>query len=151
MAHDGRHLNASPAALARGYERIWVALLEHPWRSLAVVPATAGLSASTLARGVAQVGSDYKGEAIRFVPAEGARLGGSRKLLDSLGSGAPFSCVISTDSPSESEAALLLARNVDGVLLVVPLERARLRDVRHLVELIGRARVLGAVSVSARG
>jgi hypothetical protein len=151
MTHDGRHLTASPASVARGYERIWVALLDHPWRSLALVPATIGVSTNALARNVAQVGSDYQGQAVRFVPAEGLRLGGSRKLLESLGIGAPFGCVISTDSPIESEAALLLARTVDAVLLVVPLERARVGEVRSLIERIGRTRVVGAVSVGARG
>jgi hypothetical protein len=150
MTHDGRHTIASPASVARGYERIWVALLDHPWRSLALVPAATGVSTNALARNVAQVGSEYQGQAVRFVPAEGLRLGGSRKLLESLG-GAPFGCVISTDLPSESEAALLLARTVDAVLLVVPLERARLGEVRSLIERIGRSRVVGAVSVEARG
>jgi hypothetical protein len=133
----------------RRYEHIWVALLERPWKSLAVVPATPGLHASAVARGVAQVGSDYLGTGVLFVSAEGARLGGSRKLLDSLVECAPFSTMISTDPPLESEAALLLARNVDAVLLLVPLGRARLGDVRQALEQIGRQRVLGAVSVAS--
>lgn len=135
-------------AALRRYEHIWVALLERLWNSLAVVPATPGLPASALARGVAQVGSDYRGTGVLFVSAEGARLGGSRKLLDSLVDCAPFSTLISTDPPLESEAALLLARNVDAVLLLVPLGKARLGDVKRAVEQIGRQRVLGAVSVA---
>lgn len=138
-----------PEGSLRRYEHIWVALLERSWKSLAVVPATHGLGAGALARGVAQVGSDHRGSGVLFVSAEGARLGGSRKLLDSLVECAPFSTVISTDPPLESEAALLLARNVDAVLLLVPLGRARLGDVRRAVEEIGRQRVIGAVSVAA--
>jgi hypothetical protein len=144
-----RQLDAKAESSLRRYEHIWVALLERPWRSLAVVPAAPGLAANGLARGVAQVGSDHRGTSVLFVSAEGARLGGSRKLLDSLAECAPFSTVISTDPPLESEAALLLARNVDAVLLVVPLGRARLGDVRRALEQIGRQRVLGAVSVAA--
>ena len=72
-----------------------------------------------------------------------------RKLLDSLAECAPYSTVISTDPPLDSEAALLLARNVDAVLLLVPLGRARLADVKNVVEQVGRQRVVGAVSVAA--
>jgi hypothetical protein len=131
------------------YERIWVTLLEREWRSLAVVPATDGGSASSVARGVARAGSQYLGQPVRLLSAETAQFGEGRRLLESLSEGGLHGTVISTASPTESETALLLVRNVDAVLLVVPLERTRVLELRRLGDEIGRDRIVGAVIAEA--
>lgn len=127
------------------YERLWVTLLERDWRSLAVVPATDGAAVSSVARGVARAGSQYCGQPVRLLNAETAQFGESRRLLESLSEGGLHGTVISTGSPAESETALLLVRNVDAVLLVVPLERTRVLELRRLGDEIGRDRIVGAV------
>jgi hypothetical protein len=132
------------------FERIWVALLEHPWNSLAVVPAVTGLAARGVAQGLARAGSDYLGQPLRVLNAEGARLGESRRLLESMAGGERHRTIISIDCPADSEAALLLARQTDGTLLLVPLGRAQLSEVRKLVDEIGRDRIVGAVAVEGR-
>jgi acetyl esterase/lipase len=100
---------------------------------------------------LARAGSDYLGEPLRLLSAEGARLGETRRLLESLSGDILHGTIISTDPPGHGEAALLLARHVDAVLLLIPLQRARMADVRRLVEQIGRDRVLGAVTVKKAG
>lgn len=146
-AADGSGNAAGTQDLA--YERIWVALLQRPWYSLAVVPSTSRVPARAAAHGIARAGSEYLGEPVRLFRTEGVRLGRGRRLLESLAGGALHGTVLSTDPPNQSEAALLLARNVDAVLLLVPLEQVRLAEVKELVERIGRDRIFGAVTVSA--
>lgn len=137
-----------PGAAARqAYERLWVAALQSRWRSLAIVPASPGVSTRTVAAALAVVGSEYRGQPVELVQAEGLQLGDCRVLLERLERVAePHALILSLDSPLDSQSALLVSRAVDAALLVVPLGATPFGAARQTIEAVGRARFLGAVT-----
>lgn len=137
-------------ALARAAEAIWVAAQRTPWSSLVLVPADRDQSTAALALAVAAAGSAQRGEPVEGLDLAGLSLAQSRPVADSLAEGGrPYRRVAAVDCPLASQTALLLASAAGSAVLVVAEGRTAMADARHLIELIGPRRFLGAVLLKA--
>lgn len=132
----------------RAFERLWVALLQSWWSSVVMVPARPGLSGLLVAQGLAAAGAEYRGEPVEVLNAVGAQLGQCRGLLDQVAAvKSDHALLLAIDCPLEQESALLLARAAQAAVLLVPVGSTRLDEGRRVVELVGRGRFLGAVTL----
>lgn len=135
-------------AVRRAAEAIWVASQKGaPWATLALVPAEPGLRTDALARAVADVGTEQRGEPVDFLDLRDVTLANSRSLVETLALAAAFRHVVALGCPTDNRAAELLATAAAAVVLVVEREATRLDAARRVVEAVGPDRFLGAVVV----
>jgi hypothetical protein len=135
-----------PEALRRAAEAVWVASQKGaPWATLAIVPAEPGLQTDALARAVAEVGSEQRGEPVEFLDLRDVTLANSRSLVETLALSAAFRHVVALGCPTDNRAAELLATSAAAVVLIVEREATRVTAARRVVEAVGPERFLGAV------
>lgn len=136
--------------LFRAAEAVWVAAQQASWASLVLIPAEPGLSVRALACAVAAAGSAQRGEPVEVVNAQDLPLAGSRPLAEKLAAPDPlFRRVVAVDCPLEVQAALLLARSAGAAVLVLVMDRTPVATARRVLELVGPARFVGAVTLDA--
>jgi hypothetical protein len=132
---------------------LWTLLTQREkWNSLVVVPAQPGASGLMAARAIVEVGSQYREKSIRLIDAEGLPPGaGSRLVRDMkahVEAGGMVVCCI--DSILSNPVGIEVALNAERALLCVPLGSTQFSAARHTLELIGKARFLGSVTLQQR-
>jgi hypothetical protein len=126
--------------------------LRGDWKSLAVVPAEPGLSAHPVADALVEASKLVKTTRARLIP--GADLESSRvsqvivEMVDHVHAGGLAIVVVDSILTRPSAIPLLMA--ADAVLLVVHLGSTRIDSAQRTVEIIGRDRFIGVVTVSPR-
>lgn len=126
-------------------QRIWLHLQSRPWRTLAMVPAEAGVSASHAARVLAAI-AGQNGEVLDLFDARGTELdhaaaevaaaaGGSRRVL------------VVTPAVDEDLTTIPLAQAADAVLLCVSIGSTSLRAAGDVTAAIGKDRFLASLSL----
>ena len=133
------------------WERLWFAALQSPWGSLAVIPATRGTSTAALARRLAEVAKVHRESEVHLLNAEGIRLADALWFVDGVNEHCAHGdrAILSLDSPLANNAAIPIARATDAVILVVTLGDTRFADAARTLDLVGRERFIGAVTVRA--
>ena len=141
-------LFAQPPAV---WEHLWFTLLQHPWSSLALVPAQKGLDTLAVARVLASVSQAYLdqlalvADATHILPAEvPARQRACRERAEAGGR-----VIVATSSPMERAACIPMARGADAVVLLVELGSTSLSEARRTLELLGPVRCLGAIALKS--
>lgn len=129
-------------------QRIWLHLESRAWRTLAVVPAEAGMPAAHAARVLAAIaaenGEDFELFDARstdhgLTPAEvTAAAGGTRRVL------------VVTRAIEEDLTTVPLARAADAALLCVSIGATPLRAAAEVIAAIGKERFLASLSLRAR-
>jgi hypothetical protein len=139
---------AEPVPKAQ-WQQIWFAALRRPCSSLVLVPAGPGAPVLFAAEALAAVGRLHGGRAVRLVDAEEAGLTDVADILNSLAAiaGREELAVVAAGCPFTQAAAIPIARAADAALLAVPLGVARFSGARRVVDLVGRERFIGAVTV----
>ncbi|WP_224363491.1 hypothetical protein [Hyalangium versicolor] len=132
---------------------LWTLLTQREkWNSLVVVPAQPGASGLMAARAIVEVGSQYRERPIRLIDAEGLPPGaGSRLVRDMkafIEQGGMVVCCI--DSVLTNPVGLEVALAAERALLCVPLGSTQFSAARSTLELIGKARFLGSVTLQQR-
>jgi hypothetical protein len=131
---------------------LWTLLTQREkWNSLVVVPAQPGASGLVAARAIAEVGSQYREKPIRLVDAEGLPPGAAARLVRDIKAhveqgGMVVTCI---DSVLSNPVGLEVALAAERALLCVPLAATQFSAARHTLELIGKARFLGSVTLQA--
>jgi hypothetical protein len=129
-------------------QRVWLHLQSRAWRTLAVVPAEAGMPAGHAAHVLAAIAAE-NGEAFDLFDARSTELdrapvevaaaaGGSRRVL------------VVTRAIEEDLATVPLARAADAVLLCVSIGSTSLRAVAEVMAAIGKERFLASLSLRTR-
>lgn len=137
--------------LRQAWERLWVASLQSPWTSLALVPAVPGVSVRGVAEALVRVGGEYRGQPVELVDAHGLRMSEARALGERVGAVRErHAFVVTLDCPLESQSALVVARAASAALLVVPVGPTPLAEARRTIETVGRPRFIGAVTFQPR-
>ena len=129
-------------------QRLWLHLQSRAWRTLAVVPAEAGMPAGHAARVLGAIAAengeafdlfDARSTELDCAPAEvAAAAGGSRRVL------------VVTRAIEEDVATVPLARAADAVLLCVSIGSTSLRAAAEVMAAIGKDRFLASLSLRAR-
>lgn len=139
-------------AVSRELQQLWFAVQQRPWSSLTVIAVEPGKSARFIAEGLAEIGTAHRGVEVKVINAEGVSLTASSRLAVTLSthvaSGGLAIAVL--DSLLQNQAGIPLALAADATLLAVHLGSVTSSEVRRTLELVGKDRVLGAVTVRER-
>lgn len=121
--------------------------------SLVVVPAHPGGSGMAAARAIIEVGRLQRSAPMRLIDAEGLRLGGAaqviREMNASVARGAMV--VVVVDSVLANPVGLEVAMAARHALLSVTLGTTDLASARRTLEMVGRERFVGSVTLRKEG
>lgn len=142
----------TPGAAQRSDE--WAQLLfaaqQRNWLSLAIVPAGAGgASAQYVANALADVARLYHQGNVHLFNGVGAAPGAAAEIVAEMrmASSRRELSMVAVDFPMTNAAAIHIARAADAAILLVPLGVAHIQGARHVIDAIGRERVLGCLTV----
>ncbi|HYX91473.1 MAG TPA: hypothetical protein VE782_07925 [Myxococcaceae bacterium] len=129
-------------------QSLWFASVARPWRSLALVPASAELDLGQLAEDLFEAAT-RAGAGVRLLDARAMTLDEAPFLLARLAAFSHESArvLVALPHPNNQPAARALLEASDSFLLFVPLGELPARSVQLLVEICPRGRGLGAVAV----
>lgn len=133
----------------RDWLKLWYALQETPWTTLAVVPTDPGIDPLKIATKLVSIGQLNGSQHISLLNAVGARFNDVQTMLGTI-EGAKTSgrhLVVACDSVEGNPAALPLARAATGVFLLVKLGDSLLESARKTVEAVGRERVMASITL----
>ncbi len=135
-------------APSRWHEQV-VGCVTTPWRLLVVVATEPGRSALPLAEAIAERCNLTTGHRARLVSTEGCSHSEVADLLDdarvSIANGARV--VFAIDALTGSSTASAVAMSADAAIVCVHLGQSTTRYALKTIELLGRERVLGAVTI----
>jgi len=157
LAQPGEALPAPAAPIPTELVHLWMRLTQQAqWSSLVVVPAQPGASGLELGRALVSAGSQYLRERpIRLVDAQGLPLAAASRLVSDIRSYVGQGGVIVTciDSIISNPVGLMVAQAAERALLCVPLGATRFSEATRTLELVGKERFLGSVTLrpEARG
>jgi len=119
------------------------------WRSLAVVPAQPGLSARLVADALVAVSGLVRGAAAKLFSAEGLELAGASKVIVDMMTHVEAGglAIVLLDSVVRKQSGIPIAMAADASLLVVHLGLASTENAQKTVELLGRDKFIGAVTL----
>lgn len=132
---------------------LWTLLTQREkWSSLVVVPAQPGASGMEAARAIVAVGSQYREKPIRLIDAEGVPPGAASRLVRDMKAYVEQGgmAVVCIDSVLSNPVGVEVALATERALLCVPLGSTQFSAARHTLELIGKARFLGSVTLQPR-
>jgi hypothetical protein len=132
---------------------LWTLLTQREkWNSLVVVPAQPGASALIAGRAIVEVGSQYRERPMRLIHAEGIPPGAAGRLVRDMKAYVEQGgmVVVAIDSVLSNPVGLEVALAAERALLCVPLGSTQFSAARHTLELIGKARFLGSVTLQQK-
>ena len=156
-SHATEVIPASAEPVPTALLHLWTVLTQkEQWSSLVVVPAQPGASGLELGRALVSAGSQYLRERpIRLVDAQGLPLAAASRLVSDIRSYVGQGGVIVTciDSIISNPVGLMVAQAAERALLCVPLGATRFSEATRTLELVGKERFLGSVTLrpEARG
>lgn len=144
------------AAVLRGrsvspeLSHLWRAIQKSSWHSLAIVPADIATDARPVAEALVATASLMMGKAPELL--DGTGLQPSRAamfILDMSLAAQPreHGAVVVLDAVSTNEACIPVAISADAVLLVATLKEATFAGFQRTLELLGRDRIIGCVTL----
>ncbi len=136
----------------RRWQQIWFAAMRRPWSSMALVPARPGTSALYMGEALASVGRLHGDRAVKLLDAETTELPAVADVGKSMAAIVDRRelAVVATDCPLARPASIAIARMADAAVLVVALGEARFSEARRVMDLVGRDRFIGAVTLEPR-
>ncbi|MBN1207837.1 MAG: hypothetical protein JXB05_23435 [Myxococcaceae bacterium] len=143
----------SSEQIPRELLHLWTVLTQkEKWSSLVVVPAQPGASGMDAARAIVAVGSQYREKPIRLIDAEGLPPGVASRLVRDMKAYVEQGgmVVVCIDSVLSNPVGVEVALSAERALLCVPLGSTQFSAARHTLELIGKARFLGSVTLQQR-
>jgi hypothetical protein len=129
------------------WQRIWLAARRREWNSLAIVPSHPGIDVKRVAERLAATGRVHGERPVSVVDSVGVELSNVGQVIDSVEALSDRGeCVlVPVDPVAENPATLAIIRAMSATLLVVRLGESQLATVQHVIDTIGRERVLGSL------
>lgn len=132
---------------------LWTLLNQRPWSSLVVVPAHAGGSGRQTAEAILEVGTAHRSSPIHLLDAEGLPLGAAsavvREMMAYVQQGDRV--VVTLDSVIANPVGLEVALAAQRALLCVSLGTTDFASARRTIDMIGKERFAGSVTLSPSG
>jgi hypothetical protein len=130
-------------------QRMWLVLTARPWPSIAIVSTSSSPSAREVLKSLTSLSRFYDLGPVAFVDVTGAPPAEAARMAKEFASAsAPRSrTVLALDSPLESPGVIPLALATDGVILVIQQGETDMAAARGIIDIVGRERVLGAITV----
>jgi hypothetical protein len=134
-------------------QKLWLATQKREWRSLAILPTSKSIETLPIAETLAQIAWCYRGQPSCVFDLRDLSLRLAeyqiREANAQADSGARV--LIALRSPSENPTALLVAREMDAVVLCIALGETELKTAESAIAEVGRPRVLGSILVRGKG
>ncbi len=143
--------NAEP--IPKELLHLWTLLTQkEKWSSLVVVPAQPDASGMDAGRAIVTVGSQYRERPIRLIDAQGLPPGAASRLVRDMKAVVEQGgmIVVCIDSVLSNPVGLEVALAAERALLCVPLGSTQFSAARHTLEMIGKARFLGSVTLQPK-
>jgi hypothetical protein len=136
--------------VANDIQRLWFTLAQRSWHTLVLVPADARASVGFLADALAQAGIRAGAGPVRAVDAQMIELVHVARVIEDLAQSAQErrKTLVAVGSPLVSPAAIPLTLAADSTVLCVELGVSGRRAAEQTLDLVGRQRFLGAVTVN---
>lgn len=133
----------------KNWQRLWFSLQSRAWSTLAIVPTDVGTDVTHIAERLAAVGQHYGAGPIDLLDAVGAEFSDTQGLVESIGETKARGrlVLVACDPLDVNPPTIPIVRSTSGVLLVVRLGESRLASARKVVEIVGRDRILGAITL----
>jgi hypothetical protein len=132
---------------------LWTLLNQRPWSSLVVVPSHPGGSGRQAAEAILEVGNAHRASPIRLLDGEGLQLGAAsalvREMLAYVQQGDRV--VVMLDSVVANPVGLEVALAAERALLCVALGTSDFASARRTIEMIGKERFVGSVTLQPPG
>jgi hypothetical protein len=144
------------AAVLRGravspeLSHLWRAIQKNPWHSLAIVPADIATDARPVAEALVATASLMLGKAPELLDGTGLQPARAAMfILDMSLAAQPreHGAVVVLDAVATNEACIPVAIAADAVLLVATLKEATFAGFQRTLELLGRDRIIGCVTL----
>ncbi|MFL5579729.1 MAG: hypothetical protein ACJ8AO_05090 [Gemmatimonadaceae bacterium] len=150
---DERAPDATPDAASRvlppaEWQHLWFALERAAWSSLVLVPAQPDASTMPAARTILGAGDAFNRFPLRLVDAEVTDPRSAAALAQTLRDPEPgVRRIVVVGSPLTKPAVIPIIRSGDAAVLVLELGRTSLRAARRTLQVAGRERFIGAVTI----
>ncbi len=140
----------------RGVQELWLATLQHSWRSLALIPAHPGGSVDKLAQALAELAQRYRGRPLNLILAHDLTLENMAPIVDLIERThariperrrGEQEIVVALDAVLENPFGVAVALAVDAIVLVAELGVTDHASARKSIEALGRERVIGVVAL----
>jgi hypothetical protein len=156
MASNPAKSNSDSEPRSRGglpsseLQQLWFSLIRREWQSLVVVPADGGLSAMSVGRALAEIGGVHRNSPVKLLSGEGMDLTATSRMIlemtDYVAHGGMVIVVV--DSVVKNQAGIPVALAADAALLCVSLGESTMSAAERTLELLGRDRFLGSVTLN---
>lgn len=123
--------------------------LRGSWRSLVVVPAQPGLSVRRVADALVDVSGLVRGASAKLFSAEGLELAGAARTIVDMTTHVEQGglAIVAMESVVRKQSGIPIAMAADAALLVVHLGLASIDSAKRTLELIGRDKFIGAITL----
>lgn len=140
---------APPGSALGDLRQMWLSLVRGSWSSLVVVPTDPEISARVVTGALAEVAAHHDVGPLRIIDALGASPATGDQLAQQMSSAVAGGAraVVAVDSLIRSLGGVSLVRDAEAALLVVRLGTANFEHVQSTIDIVGRERILGAVTV----
>ena len=140
-----------PATPESDWQRIWFALRQHDWSSIAIVPSHEGVDVATVADTLCEMGRVEGDRPVTIVSALGVQLSDVSQVIDDVASATSRRqlVLVPVDPLADNPTTIGVLRATSAALLVVRLGESELSTTREVVEAIGRERVIGSIVLEA--
>lgn len=140
--------NGEASASQQLYQQL-LTCMRGNWHSLVVVPAQPGLSVRLVADALVDVSSLVRGASAKLFSAEGLELAGASKVIVDMtthveGGGL---AIVSMESVVRKQSGIPIAMAADAALLVVHLGLTSMESAKQTMELIGKDKFIGAITL----
>ena len=135
-------------------QQLWFTLQRHPWTSLAVIPADDETSGPAFARPLHDVGRLVLGDRLRLLDVRTLKLEDTAAMiLEMTGSQSTAErprFLLQLDSVLSRPSGVPVALAADCAVLCVELGKTRLAGARKTLEILGKSRFLGCITLPPR-
>lgn len=133
----------------RELQQMWLSLMRGGWSSLAVVPTDPDFSVRVVTGALAEVAAFHDLGPFQIIDALGASPAAGEQLAQQVASvvAAGSRAVAAVDSLMRSLGGVALVRDAEAVLLVVRPGTSNFDYVQSTIDIVGRERILGAVTL----
>jgi hypothetical protein len=131
------------------WQRIWFAMRQHTWTSLALVPSHGGVDVVKVAEMLVATGRVQAERPVELVNATGVQLANVQGVIESLTSIADggSSAIVAVDPILDNPSAIAIVQAASTALLVVRLGESLMGTAQTSLDLVGRSRFIGSIVV----
>jgi hypothetical protein len=133
------------------WQRIWFAVRQHPWTSLALVSTHDGINILAVAEALAATGRELGERPVTVEDATGVEMAGVQTVIESvnLAKDRQEWTLVPVDPIARNAPSIAVVRATSAAVLVVRLGESLMSDAQSTLDDVGRDRFVGTIIVDA--